>query len=226
MSGERSAVAASTVSFWICSEHYILFPGAGNLLMNLCLKSDGDMSEFAIYIDDHNLLKHSLLPFKLAPFSLIATQYILKQRPVKEGAYFFSVSIQNGAIMPHCLRWAVPSYGNERKKPNIFIQIWDNTEHVSGRRHRKTVWHETVHYTVVLVTENNTSHNHGNQHPRFCRNWCSCQHCLMHSTLSEPWPSSPFLAANSVVVSDQELASAAALAWATARLYQNTKMVY
>lgn len=47
------------------------------------------MSEFAIYIDDHNLLKHSLLPFKLAPFSLIATQYILKQRPVKEGAYFF-----------------------------------------------------------------------------------------------------------------------------------------
>lgn len=57
--------------------------------MNLCLKSDGDTSEFAIYIDDHNLLKHSLLPFKLAPFSLIATQYILKQSPVKEGAYFF-----------------------------------------------------------------------------------------------------------------------------------------
>lgn len=44
--------------------------------------------------------------------------------------------------------------------------------------------------------------------------------------LTEPWPCSPFLTANSMVVSDQELASAAALAWATACLYQNTRMVY
>lgn len=78
----------------------MLFPSAENLLMNLRLKSDGDMSELAIYIDDHNLLKHSFLPFKLAHFFLIATQYILKQSPVKEGASFFQCPYKTAQYCP------------------------------------------------------------------------------------------------------------------------------